>query len=105
MDQLKELFEFLELDPSIYEFESALDAPVKGSSTYGQDEGGWTGNLLKREKASVPSRDGRIGLLHVTIDSTGSQDRSLEPLDIRQCPHIRRLCHGYAAGIGAFQNR
>jgi len=40
VDQLKELFEFLELDPSIYEFESALDAPVKGSSTYGQDEGG-----------------------------------------------------------------
>jgi hypothetical protein len=36
--ELKELLEFLRLDPSTYDFESAVDTPVRGSSTYGQDD-------------------------------------------------------------------
>ncbi len=37
--ELKSLLEFLRLDPLAYDFEAAIDAPVRGSSTYGQDDG------------------------------------------------------------------
>ncbi|MFB6271688.1 MAG: sulfotransferase [Salinibacter sp.] len=37
--ELKDLLEFLRLDFSAYDFEAAIDTPVRGSSTYGQDDG------------------------------------------------------------------
>jgi hypothetical protein len=39
LGKLKDLLDFLRLDPSTYDFEAAIDTPVKGSSTYGQDDG------------------------------------------------------------------
>lgn len=54
--RLKRLFEFLHLDPSAYDFEAAVDAPVRRSSTYGQNEGDVDWEPVEKEEGFNPLR-------------------------------------------------
>ncbi len=97
--ELKSLLEFLRLYSSAYDFEAAIDAPVKGSSTYRQDDGDVDWAPVEKGEDFNPLRrwdscsDARLDRFHwIAREELRAFGYAMER---RSRPWKRTMRHGY----------